>query len=96
MDTRAILKYEKNSVCQRTDYILQVQIQFLQLHKSVASFQDRTGINTKCQYLFFFIPFKGPLKKKRIEGLEGKGLDRKGRVKKRKTQINVIMIKELL
>lgn len=55
-------KIGKNSVCQRTDYIsihlqkekvLQVQIQFLQLHKSVASFQDRTGIISKCQYLFF-------------------------------------------
>lgn len=43
----------------------------------------------------FFIPFKGPLKEKRIEVLEGKGLDRKGRVKKRKLQINVIMAKEL-
>lgn len=40
--------------------------------------------NIKVSIFVFFIPFKGPLKKKRIEVLEGKGLDRKGRVKKKK------------
>lgn len=64
MDTRAILKYEKKSVCQRIDYIsltinlqkeevFQVQLQYFQLHKSVASFQDRIVIISMCQYLFF-------------------------------------------
>lgn len=90
MDTRAILKYEKNSVCQRTDFHSFTKGKRIASTNTVFAASQICSIfpgshryNIKVSIFVFFIPFKGPLKKKRIEVLEGKGLDRKGRVKKK-------------